>query len=189
MPRFGTTRYAFHRTHKAFSQQQRVLILHGVASDPDQSISNRSQWRYSDCRVHGRHPANDTVGCQVCDLRVGQAQLGQQPMIVLPQQRCGLSVKPAGSAGEPHRHGAEPSRAVHRMLDEFEKAAGRQLDQLSLPMRLHNLGHRHTGLPECCDDLIATQPLTPRGQMLIDEVLVLTAARCGGQRGIRRPGG
>ena len=84
-------------------------------------------------------------------------------MIVLPKQRRGFSMEKAGTAREPRRHGAELGPAVHRVIDFFEEATKCQLVQLRLTMGLHDLGHRHTGIPQGSDDVVAAAVLTPGG--------------------------
>ena len=109
-------------------------------------------------------PSASSVG----DLRGGQAQLGQQLVVVLPQQRRGLGVERSGPPENLIGTVLSRSPAVHRVLDFFEEAAKRQLLQLGLAMRLHDLGHRNAGIPEGCDDVVAAAVLAPRGQLLVD---------------------
>ena len=92
-------------------------------------------------------------------------------MVVLAKGRCGIGVKRPGPAGEAHRHGAEPSPAVNGVFDLLEEAAKRQLVQLRLTMGLHDLGHRHAGIPEGCDDVVSAAALAPGGQPLVDQVV------------------
>src|SRR5581483_1750576 len=56
-----------------------------------------------------------------------------------------------------------------------------------LPMRLHHLRHRDTGVPKTADNLVAGALLTPGPQMRVDKVVALASPRHGRQRGIHCP--
>ena len=121
------------------------------------------------------------------DLLAGQSEFGQQFVIVLAEQGRGLHVDTLGTAGERERQGAVRRAGVDRVTDVLEETTCRQLRNLGLAMRLHDLGHRNTVTPQGVDDVVAGPSLAPRGKVLIDGVVTGAPARRGAQRGIGRP--
>jgi hypothetical protein len=61
------------------------------------------------------------------------------------------------------------------MVYVFEEPAKRQRRQLRLPVRLHHLPHRDARAPETFDDVVGTASQTPRGQPLVDQVVLRSA--------------
>ena len=124
--------------------------------------------------------AYDARGLQFSDLVARQAQLGQQLMIMLPEQRRRLHVNTCGSAGQLERQCAVSGARVHRMADLLEKATSRELGQFGLAVGLHHLADGHAVAPQVLDDVVPRSRRAPRGQVFVDDVVVYASRlRCG----------
>ena len=55
------------------------------------------------------------------------------------------------AAGEPHGQSAVAGRSDHRVRHLLEEMAGLELGQFGLIVRLHDLPHRHAGIPQTLD--------------------------------------
>lgn len=134
-----------------------------------------------------RYPADNAVGFQVGDLVLAQSYFGEQLVVVLTEQRCRMDMESIWPTGEPHRHGAVRDRVVHRMRDLLEEASKPQLRELGLAVRLHYFRYRDAGAPQASNDLVAAATLTPRAEMLVDEVVALSPASRTGQCRVHCP--
>ncbi len=87
------------------------------------------------------------VGFERVDLRLREAELAQQLIVVLPEQRGMPPVDPLRAPREPHRQRAVAGGSDHRMVHLLEEATGLQLGQVGLVVGLHHLAHGHAGAP------------------------------------------
>src|SRR5437764_6421492 len=133
--------------------------------------------------VHGRRSADHALRLQFVDVPVSEPQLGKQLAVVLPEQRCGLQMNPAGSAGGRERQGAVRCAGVYRMVDVLEETAGGKLRQPGLTVGLHDLGGRNAATPQGLDNIVASAGFAPGGEVLIDQVMVAAPTAGRRQRG------